>query len=387
MKTKLFIITLFTTANAFAQVPNLTTVNSWAYQLQNMSVSQIAADTSFELIVMDYSLNGDDASKFTTQEISQIKNSGKKAIAYLSIGEAENYRFYWDTAWNTFNPAFLGPENPDWPGNYKVKFWDSQWQDIVFQYIDTIMAQGFDGIYMDIIDAWYYWQTENPQEPMADSLMVEFMQNIRNHVDFGPLAWYFYLIPQNGEDVFDGDNSSASLKSKWFTAIDGIGVEDVFFPGNLDEDNAYNPDNYRLSILQDYVQNSKQVFSVEYLTQSSKISQFISEANNQSFVPYVCTRDLDQLCSGITGTYNLQLTNDDMEIWPNPSKGIFQLKIENKEFGMKYFEVKIYNILGEELLSYILQTTSHELKFDLSNLHKGVYFLQLGQAVRKLVIQ
>ena len=34
------------------------------------------------------------------KEISQIKSSGKKVISYMSIGEAEDYRYYWDSTWN-----------------------------------------------------------------------------------------------------------------------------------------------------------------------------------------------------------------------------------------------------------------------------------------------
>ena len=65
-------------------------VTSWAYQLQGIDVDAVVADESFELIVMDYSVNGSRDGKFTPDQINRIKQSGKKAIAYLSIGEAES---------------------------------------------------------------------------------------------------------------------------------------------------------------------------------------------------------------------------------------------------------------------------------------------------------
>ena len=41
-------------------------------------------------------------------------------FAYLSLGEAEDYRFYWQPSWNSRKPAWLHGENPGWRGNYLV---------------------------------------------------------------------------------------------------------------------------------------------------------------------------------------------------------------------------------------------------------------------------
>ncbi|MBI2968230.1 MAG: endo alpha-1,4 polygalactosaminidase [Bacteroidetes bacterium] len=276
---------------------SLTNISNWAYQLQNISVPQIAADGSVQLMVIDYSLDGTDEFKFTPAEIAQMKSNGKLVIAYISIGEAEDYRFYWDTSWYSTPPSWLGSENPDWAGNYKVHFWEPQWQNIIFGYIDTIISQGFDGIYMDIIDAYYYWQVENPVEPLADSLMIQFILNIRAYVDSAQI-WVepFHLIPQNGEDIISSGNVFSSLKSSWFNAISAIGVEDVLYPGPLDEDNSYNPDSWRISQLSEYLAAGKPVFSIEYLTQPAAISQYVAAANSLQYIPYACVRALDQFC-------------------------------------------------------------------------------------------
>ena len=311
---------LFLSGSAHSQTTSLQDVNTWAYQLQNININQIATDTSFELIVMDYSQDGTDGTKFTPSEVNQIINSGKKAVSYISIGEAEDYRYYWQSSWYSNPPPWLGTENPDWAGNYKVNFWDAQWQSIVFSYIDTIIQQGFDGIYMDIIDAWYYWQVENPQQPLADSLMIQFVLNIRNYADSITGSGNFLLIPQNGEDIIDADNVSPGLKNAFFNAIDAIGVEDIFFNGALNEDNPYNPDNYRILQLDEYLSNNIKVFSIEYLTQTTNIQQYISEAAARQYIPYTCVRDLDQLCTGVApGTVNaLPGQKSYFGIYPNP---------------------------------------------------------------------
>jgi cysteinyl-tRNA synthetase len=99
---------------------------------------------------------------------------GRLVICYLSIGEAESYRYYWDRSWDGNRdgrpdagaPEWLAGENPDWQGNYKVRYWDAGWQAILFgsgeSYLDQILSRGFDGVYLDIIDAFEYFEKNGP---------------------------------------------------------------------------------------------------------------------------------------------------------------------------------------------------------------------------------
>ncbi len=351
---------LFLTSG-FAQ--SLTSVSSWGYQLQNISIERLK-NSSYELLVMDYSSDGTEEGKFSSQEIASLKDAGKIPICYISIGEAESYRFYWNQDWNTNPPAFLGPENPDWEGNYKVRFWDPQWQNIVFSYIDTVLKQGFSGIYMDIIDAYYYWSVENPEEPKADSLMIQFVLNIRKYLlDKG--VSNFYLLPQNASEIISAPNVSASLKQKYFEAIDGIGVEDVFFPGNLPENNSFAPDTSRIRHLREFLANGKQVFSIEYITQEEKINTFLQEADKENFVPYYCTRELNVLCEG-------KLDERDFLIYPNPSEGFLQIYI--KEFPFEGGTFSLYDSRGNLLLSKPLTGNAFIEELELPN---GIYLVKI----------
>jgi cysteinyl-tRNA synthetase len=107
-----------------------------------------------------------DGTQFTNSEITQLKNKangGKRlVISYMSIGEAENYRYYWQTSWNTNKPNWLDAENPNWAGNYKVKYWITEWQSIIYgndnSYLKKIVDTNFDGVYLDIIDAFEYYE-------------------------------------------------------------------------------------------------------------------------------------------------------------------------------------------------------------------------------------
>lgn len=122
--------------------------------------------TNHDLVVIDLFLY-DDVS-FTSAEIDRLKtkaNGGKRLVlAYMSVGEAENYRYYWQPEWSETPPNWMEAENPDWPGNFKVEYWNQQWQDLIMgtsdSYLDRILDAGFDGTYLDLIDVYYYFETK-----------------------------------------------------------------------------------------------------------------------------------------------------------------------------------------------------------------------------------
>ncbi|HEC89701.1 MAG TPA: hypothetical protein ENI44_03860, partial [Thermoplasmatales archaeon] len=55
-------------------------------------------------------------------------------------------------------------ENPNWPGCYKVKYWYPEWQSIIYgnndSYLKKILDAGFDGVYLDVIDAFEYFENK-----------------------------------------------------------------------------------------------------------------------------------------------------------------------------------------------------------------------------------
>jgi len=120
--------------------------------------------TNYDLLIMDLFFS--DGTAFNESEVAQLKNKangGKRlVISYMSIGEVENYRYYWQASWNTTKPSWMDAENLDWPGNFKVKYWDPEWQRIIFgndqSYLKKIVNAGFDGVYLDIIDAFEFYE-------------------------------------------------------------------------------------------------------------------------------------------------------------------------------------------------------------------------------------
>ena len=68
-----------------------------------------------------------------------IYGGGKRiVISYLSIGEAEDYRGYWKKEWSKKWPKWIVKENPDWKGNYIVKYWNSEWKNVIKEYREKL---------------------------------------------------------------------------------------------------------------------------------------------------------------------------------------------------------------------------------------------------------
>lgn len=120
--------------------------------------------TDYDVLIIDLFFN--DGSILTSDEIESLKTKAsggtRLVIAYMSIGEAEDYRYYWQSDWLNNPPSWLVEENPNWEGNYKVKYWQDDWQNIILgseeSYLDKIINANFDGVYLDIIDAFEYFE-------------------------------------------------------------------------------------------------------------------------------------------------------------------------------------------------------------------------------------
>ncbi len=120
-------------------------------------------NTDFDILIIDAFFENQLLASEDVNRLKKKANGGKRlVISYMSIGEAEDYRYYWKDEWNDNPPEWLDEENPDWKGNYKVKYWMKDWQNIIYgnsdSYLDKILSSGFDGVYLDIIEAFEYFE-------------------------------------------------------------------------------------------------------------------------------------------------------------------------------------------------------------------------------------
>lgn len=322
----------FTTSHGVVSVDN------WGYQLQGAGGSPLdisaLADQTHDMFVIDFSSDGTEANAWNSQELSQLANGpggNSLVVSYISIGEASEFRDHWRNEWTIDGsansalsanaPSYLGPTNPDWPESRKVRFWESEWQDVIFNdagtgWLDKIASQGFDAAYLDIVDAYYYWGAEvTPADQAAGDpinlevsarLMIDFIIDMTAHARAENPN--FFVILQNGEFILnDAGAISAETKNAFLDAVGGISVEDVYNSGNLDENNPFAPDEDRIAILkQDFLENDIPVFATDYVNTPALITAFEDRALTDGFIPYSAPdRDLDQIGDEAFQTHDL----------------------------------------------------------------------------------
>lgn len=137
-------------------------INPDQYQTKEDFLNDLR-QTNFDVLIIDLFFNEEALTKADVESLKTKANGGKRlVICYMSIGEAEDYRYYWQADWKKHKPDWLYKENPQWKGNYKVKYWMKDWQDIIYgndnSYLKKIIDAGFDGVYLDIIDAFEYFE-------------------------------------------------------------------------------------------------------------------------------------------------------------------------------------------------------------------------------------
>lgn len=302
-------------------------VRHWGYQLQAKLEDLVNAP--HDLIVMDYSKDGSGEGKFTPAEIAQIKqrpDTNSLVISYMCIGEASDYRDHWQVEWTekpkkkkapaasgeltAAAPSWLGAWNEDWPDSRKVRFWDPGWQAVIFNdegtgWLDQIIAQGFDGVYLDIVDGYHHWGSEvrednlptidgDPQsEKEAAQRMIDFVVAIAAHARKKKPE--FLIIPQNAAPILDAlEDEDPKRKTAYLKAISAIACESLFFAGDEDANNDHAENDYALECLEQF--GATPVLCVDYLNDPDKVADFYKLAVGKGFLPYAApSRELDQM--------------------------------------------------------------------------------------------
>lgn len=302
---------------------------SWAYQLQNYDLRTLTASDA-DVLVVDYSISGDEQSRLTETTVRRLQQkpdgSRRVVLAYLSIGEAEEYRYYWDKDWieseepiaaaspgkaasaatgkqkaagaeadaakpsrwlSPKAPAWLGDENESWSGNFAVKYWEPGWQSLIVGtpgcYVDRIVAAGFDGVYLDRVDAFY---EHTDARPAAADEMVSFVGRIGEHARAKKAG--FLLVPQNGEELL--------MRPGYVDLIDAIAKEDLMF-GSPEQGQPNSPAQIANTVgwLSQARIKNKPVLVVEYVDGKAEIEKARREITNLGYVATFGPRMLDAI--------------------------------------------------------------------------------------------
>jgi len=307
---------------------SLSEVRTWAYQIQGLdapgAVEALAA-SSYDLLVIEPTrtdFSSPQSRHFdTAAAVNRLKTSlagdglhRKLVVAYIDIGEAENWRWYWDWSedWPAGEPRpadwptwIVTPDPDGWEGNFPVEYWDAAWQDIVIygqdqpatadrdfaSILDEVLHDGFDGVYLDWVEAY----SDDAVAAAADRAgvhpvaeMVSFIAAIRANGRSRQPG--FLVIQQNAAALTEDDPDILDV-------VDAIGQEDTWFGGQADcpweqpcgHDVPQDPEESReiQRLLDLYRAAGKPVFTVDYTVEHA--AEVYTLAASRGYVPY-CSR-------------------------------------------------------------------------------------------------
>jgi cysteinyl-tRNA synthetase len=319
-----------------AAAPALAAVTRWVYYLgfepDDAALRQMAA-SDYDLIVIEPIFTDRENQDFPmAQVIAGLHNSDqpKQVVAYIDIGQAEDWRDYWQPGWGVGRPEWIIANDPDgWEGNYPVAFWHEEWQNIWLEpqngYLQRLLDAGFDGVYLDWVEAY---SDENVMAAAAAAGVdpeVEMVEWVRRLGDYGRTrSPDFLVIAQNSAELVENDT--------YVSLIDGLAQEQTWFDGAADNNppgdcplpatdadvdtpayyNALSPGCQRLyaefpdstlHVSSDsylyYLTMARDkglpVFTIDYAVQPDNVSWIYATSRRHGFIPFTSERALDSL--------------------------------------------------------------------------------------------
>jgi len=96
--------------------------------------------SKFDLVILD-------PDNYSKDEIEKLKKNGTIVLAYLSLGEVNENRWYFEYA----KKCIIG-RNPTW-GSYYINISCKTWKSLLLgKIIPKILEKGFDGLFLDTVD-------------------------------------------------------------------------------------------------------------------------------------------------------------------------------------------------------------------------------------------
>lgn len=308
-------------AGSVDRVALLKSVASWMYQIQELDASGAVgalAATDYQMLVLEPTYTNVDQEDFDVVEMIQslrIRPNGshRLLIAYIDIGEAEDYRTYWGSDWvaptatKRGSPDFLITIDPDgWSGNYPVAFWDSRWQELWLGengLVAKLAKLGFDGVYLDWVEAYDNDRVKAKAEEdgvNAADAMVEFISQIRQAGR--RVTSDLLVVAQNAPYLIDESTKG------YASVIDALAMEDTWFRGEGDAEwddpdagDIPNDDadefstEGRLDQYKKYKDRGLPVFTVDYCIDDENAARVYRDSRANGLVPLVTRVSLSRL--------------------------------------------------------------------------------------------
>lgn len=125
--------------------------------------------TNYDVLVTDAFYRGNRS--LTKDEVHGLKfkelGARRLVLARMSVGYAEDERYYWQREWRIGAPTWIQALGPDRPGQYVVEYWNPAWKAIIGRYFAGLMDLGFDGVVLDGVEAYRRWEFMTPLDPVS----------------------------------------------------------------------------------------------------------------------------------------------------------------------------------------------------------------------------
>lgn len=291
-------------------------VKTWMFQFQSIE-SAGAVDalsrSGYDLLVVEPTGTYRQGSRFDMKAMVDRLHAGRPGrcvLAYFSLGEADENRAYWQKSWKApdrdhrGSPDFLLKPDPDgWKETHIVRYSDPRWQELLLTDARALLAAGFDGLYLDWIEAC---RDQTVVEDLkARSLdparaMVDLVAKVRDECrKKNPEA---RMVLQNAEDLLEADPrilplaDAVAAEATWFGGKAEVEWAD---PAGGDRPHPEGPGASarpaRLARLAQWKSAGKPVFTVDYCLKPANAQQVYQEATGRGFIPLVSRSALDRL--------------------------------------------------------------------------------------------
>ncbi|MEN6515868.1 MAG: endo alpha-1,4 polygalactosaminidase [Fervidobacterium sp.] len=259
---------------------NTTIVNAdWVLYTNGPNLDEIM-NSNASLFIIDYSSDGTDKKAFTKTQIDNLRNSGKTILAYLNVGAAENWRYYW----KKLDKGIILSPLQGWQGEYYVKYWYDSWISIVKEYLGKIVNAGFDGVMFDWVNIYMSQTLQIDTKKSQRDLKYAMADTLRKVVSTYPNLKYAFV---NGDDLLVEFPDLIKY-------VRYVVVESVFF-SNLKSKVGTQEFENRIKTLTTLTQQNVIVLSVEYIDNgnpldkenASRIKDYIRMCKGYGFLYYI----------------------------------------------------------------------------------------------------
>jgi cysteinyl-tRNA synthetase len=312
---------------------SLEDIEHWLYlidvDLSEEAIEQII-ESEHDMVVLDFIPSEENNTDFPmAQLVDQLHDAPhpKIVLAYIDIGQAEEYRTYWQPGWGVGNPSWIAGEDPDgWEGNFPVAYWDDEYRKIWLGaggMLEKIVDAGLDGVYLDWVEAYSDEHVLDLAEADGVDPVQEMIWWVGDIAEFGrDQNPGFIVISQNAAELAEVDEYAA--------IIDAIAQEQVWFDGGADNDppgdcplprtdEDIDSDGYRDSLSpacqrqydefpdstlhvssEEYLHylvlaqaKGVPIFTVDYALNDENVAWIYDTSRSLGFVPFVGSRALD----------------------------------------------------------------------------------------------